>query len=136
MLKKTKKLFRLPFMEISLMCGNHFMKTIYFLLLCSKKRKSKGINVHGFDSDSSITEHAIKSDVIDQSVSALESINSKEYAKDLDLIIIAVPPKQTLDVLNNLYEVWNTNTTITDTSSVKNHIKIITSKGRAKTFFT
>ena len=43
--------------------------------------KSKGINVHGFDSDSSITEHAIKSDVIDQSVSALESINSKEYAK-------------------------------------------------------
>ncbi len=86
--------------------------------------KSKGINVHGFDSDSSITEHAIKSNVVDQSVSALESINSKEYAKDLDLIIIAVPPKQTLDVLNNLYEVWNTNTTITDTSSVKNHIKI------------
>ena len=86
--------------------------------------KSKGINVHGFDSDSSITEHAIKSNVIDQNVSALESINSKEYAKDLDLIIITVPPKQTLDVLNNLYEVWNTNTTITDTSSVKNHIKI------------
>ena len=86
--------------------------------------KSKGINVHGFDSDSSITEHAIKSNVIDQNVSELESINSKEYAKDLDLIIIAVPPKQTLDVLNNLYEVWNTNTTITDTSSVKNHIKI------------
>ena len=41
-----------------------------------------------------------------------------------DLIIIAVPPKQTLEVLNSLNELWNTDTTITDTSSVKNHIQL------------
>ena len=42
----------------------------------------------------------------------------------IDLIILAVPPKQTLDVLNKLDGLWNTSITITDTSSVKNHIKI------------
>ena len=57
-------------------------------------------------------------------VKSIEDINLKDFVKKVDLIIVAVPPKQTLDVLNNLKNIWNTDVTITDTSSVKNHIKL------------
>ena len=86
--------------------------------------KSKGINVKGFDLDKSVYEDALKNNVIDESVEFFENINSLEFISDIDLIVIAVPPKQTLDVINKLDLIWNTKTTITDTSSVKNHIKL------------
>ena len=86
--------------------------------------KSKGLKVSGFDLDSSINDIAIKDNIIDKSAESLEEINSLEYIKDIDLVVIAVPPKQTLDVILNLDQIWNTKTTITDTSSVKNHIKL------------
>ena len=86
--------------------------------------KSKGINVKGFDLDKSVYEDALKNNVIDESVEFFENINSLEFVSDIDLIVIAVPPKQTLDVINKLDLIWNTETTITDTSSVKNHIKL------------
>ena len=86
--------------------------------------KSKGLKVHGFDLDSSINDIAIKNNIIDKSAESLEEINSQEYINDIDLVVIAVPPKQTLDVILNLDQIWNSNTTITDTSSVKNHIKL------------
>ena len=86
--------------------------------------KSKGIKVTGYDIDSNSVKNAFQNKIIDDEASSIEQINSKEYIKDIDLIILAIPPKQTLDVLNNLQEVWNTDTTITETSSVKNHIKI------------
>ena len=86
--------------------------------------RSKGIKVTGYDIDSNAVKDAIKNQIIDDEASSIEQINSKEYTKDIDLIILAIPPKQTLDVLNSLQEVWNTDTTITETSSVKNHIKI------------
>ena len=86
--------------------------------------KSKGLKVSGFDLDSSINDIALKDNIIDNSAESLEEINSKEYIKDIDLVVIAVPPKQTLDVISNLDQIWNTKTTITDTSSVKNHIKL------------
>ena len=86
--------------------------------------RSKGIKVTGYDVDSSSVKNAFQNQIIDDEVSSIEQINSKEYTKDIDLIILAIPPKQTLDVLNSLQEVWNTDTTITETSSVKNHIKI------------
>ena len=86
--------------------------------------KSKGINVKGFDLDKSVYEDALKNNVIDESVEFFENINSLEFVSDVDLIVIAVPPKQTLDVINKLDLIWNTETTITDTSSVKNHIKL------------
>ena len=86
--------------------------------------KSKGITVHGFDIDNVVVEDAIKKDIIDRDAGTIEEINSKESVKNIDLIILAVPPKQTLDVLNKLDGLWNTSITITDTSSVKNHIKI------------
>ena len=86
--------------------------------------KSKGLKVSGFDLDASINNIALKDNIIDNSAESLEEINSQEYIKDIDLVVIAVPPKQTLDVISNLDQIWNTKTTITDTSSVKNHIKL------------
>ena len=86
--------------------------------------KSKGLKVSGFDLDVSINDIAIKDNIIDKSAESLEEINSYEYIKDIDLVVIAVPPKQTLDVILNLDQIWNSKTTITDTSSVKNHIKL------------
>ena len=86
--------------------------------------KSKGLKVSGFDLDASINDLALKDNIIDNSAESLEEINSQEYIKDIDLVVIAVPPKQTLDVILNLDQIWNTKTTITDTSSVKNHIKL------------
>ena len=86
--------------------------------------KSKGIKVVGFDAEIDSLKNAVNKKIIDESINSLEEINSKEYIKDIDLVVLAVPPKQTLEVLNNIKEIWNTDTTITDTSSVKNHIKL------------
>tara|TARA_B100000886_G_scaffold316168_1_gene254603 strand:+ start:2976 stop:3848 length:873 start_codon:yes stop_codon:yes gene_type:complete len=85
--------------------------------------KSKGISVLGFDKSTKLLEEAIEKNIIDQDVKSVEEINSPEFVKEIDLIVIAVPPKQTLDVFNQLKDIWNTETTITDTSSVKNHLK-------------
>ena len=78
--------------------------------------RSKGIKVTGYDVDSNSVKDAIQNQIIDDEASSMEQINSKEYTKDIDLIILAIPPKQTLDVLNSLQEVWNTDTTITAVS--------------------
>ena len=86
--------------------------------------KSKGISVLGFDKSSKLLEKAIEKNIIDQDVKSVEEINSPKFVKEIDLIIVAVPPKQTLDVFNQLKDIWNTEVTITDTSSVKNHIKL------------
>ena len=86
--------------------------------------KSKGIHVKAFDIDKSVYQDALKNNVIDESVEFFENINSLEFVSDIDLIVIAVPPKETLEVINKLDLIWNTGTTITDTSSVKNHIKL------------
>ena len=86
--------------------------------------KSKGIKIYGFDANKSIAEGALKKGVIDEVFQSLDEIDINRCLNEVDLIIIAVPPKQTLDVINNLEILWNTGITITDTSSVKNHIKI------------
>ena len=86
--------------------------------------KSKGISVLGFDKSSKFLEKAIEKNIIDQDVKSVEEINSPKFVKEIDLIIVAVPPKQTLAVFNQLKDIWNTEVTITDTSSVKNHIKL------------
>ncbi len=86
--------------------------------------KSKGIKVTGFDINPEFLKNAFKKQIIDESINSLDEINSKDHIKDVDLIIIAVPPKQTLEVLNSLKQLWNTDITITDTSSVKNHIQL------------
>ena len=86
--------------------------------------KSKGIKVYGFDKSNNSIKEALEKNIIDSKVESILDINSKDFVKKVDLIIVAVPPKQTLDVLNDLKNIWNTDVTITDTSSVKNHIKL------------
>lgn len=82
--------------------------------------KSKGIKVYGTDLKKSISDKALKKEIVDEIIESIDDIDSNK----IDLIIISVPPKETLDLINQLEFLWNTNVTITETSSVKNHIKI------------
>ena len=82
--------------------------------------KSKGIKVYGIDLKKSISDKALKKEIVGEIIESIDDIDSNK----IDLIIISVPPKETLDLINQLEFLWNTNITITETSSVKNHIKI------------
>ena len=86
--------------------------------------KSKGIKVFGYDSNDSTVELAKKENFIDDSFNNLEEINNKNLSDKIDLVVVCVPPKQTQEIFNNIRELWNTSITITDTSSVKNHLKV------------
>ena len=86
--------------------------------------KSKGIKVFGYDSNDSTVELAKKENFIDDSFHSLEEINNKNLSDKIDLVVVCVPPKQTQEIFNNIHELWNTSITITDTSSVKNHLKM------------
>ena len=82
--------------------------------------KSKGIKVNGIDLNENVVKKAIDESIIDASIKSLKEINTN----DTDLIILAVPPKKTLELFETLDYLWNTSVTITDTSSVKNHINL------------
>ena len=82
--------------------------------------KSKGIKVNGIDLNENVVKKAIDENIIDADIKSLEEINTN----DIDLIILAVPPKKTLELFEKLDYLWNTSVTITDTSSVKNHINL------------
>ena len=82
--------------------------------------KSKGIKVNGFDISENVVSKAIDGSIIDAEIKKIEEIN----INDIDLIILAVPPKKTLELFETLDYLWNTSVTITDTSSVKNHINL------------
>jgi len=84
--------------------------------------RAKGIVVHGFDINDSSINKAIENNIIDKSFSSIEEINNKDLNGKVDLIIVSVSPKNTQDVINNLDILWNSGITITDTSSVKNHL--------------
>jgi len=86
--------------------------------------KSKGIKVYGYDADISSVKLALKEKIIDESIESFDEINDKKVEDKVDLIIVSVPPKEIQKVFSELHELWNTSVTITDTSSVKNHIKI------------
>jgi len=85
--------------------------------------KSKVIKVFGYDSNDSTVELAKKENFIDDSFHSLEEINNKNLSDKIDLVVVCVPPKQTQEIFNNIHELWNTSITITDTSSVKNHLE-------------
>jgi prephenate dehydrogenase len=86
--------------------------------------RSKGIKVYGHDADVSSVKLALKKKIIDESIESFDEINDKKLEDKVDLIIVSVPPKKTQIVFSQFQELWNTSITITDTSSVKNHIKL------------
>ena len=90
----------------------------------AKASKNKGIIVHGFDINESSLSTALEDNIIDSSFDSIESINHKDLVDKIDLIVISVPPKNTQNILNQIKNLWNTNITITETASVKNHLNI------------
>ena len=86
--------------------------------------KSKGLKVYGYDSNVSSVASAKKENIIDESFDSFSQINNNYLSDKIDLIIVCVPPQKTQDVFNNIDQLWNTTTTITDTSSVKNHLMV------------
>ena len=89
----------------------------------AKASKNKGIIVHGFDINESSLSTALEDNIIDSSFDSIESINHKNLVDKIDLIVISVSPKNTQNILNQIKNLWNTSITITDTASVKNHLK-------------
>lgn len=89
----------------------------------AKASKNKGLIVHGYDIETESLSRALEKGVIDHSFSSIESINNAQLEKSIDLIIIAVSPKDTKEVIDSIKNLWNTSITITDTASVKNHLK-------------
>ena len=90
----------------------------------AKASKNKGIIVHGFDINESTLSTALEDNIIDSSFDSIESINHKDLVDKIDLIVISVSPKNTQNILNEIKNLWNTNITITETASVKNHLNI------------
>ena len=90
----------------------------------AKASKNKGIIVHGFDINESSLSTALEDNIIDSSFDSIKSINHKDLVDKIDLIVISVSPKNTQNILNQIKNLWNTNITITETASVKNHLNI------------
>ena len=90
----------------------------------AKASKEKGIIVHGYDIKKSVIKTAIEDNVIDQSIDSIEGLNNKSLIDKIDLVIISVSPKATQEIINQIPNLLNTEITITDTSSVKGHLKI------------
>ena len=88
----------------------------------AKAAKNKGLIVNGYDNNESSIKEALNKNIIDASFETLDEINNKELAKKVDIVIVAVSPKATQRVISEIKNLWNTAITITDTSSVKNHL--------------
>ena len=88
----------------------------------AKAAKEKGITVYGFDIDSNIVDKAFEKKIIDYKISNFDEVTESKMDSSVDLIIISVTPTKTLEVINSIKELWNTKITITETSSVKNHL--------------
>ncbi|MDC0348532.1 prephenate dehydrogenase/arogenate dehydrogenase family protein [Gammaproteobacteria bacterium] len=88
----------------------------------AKATKNKGLVVHGYDLDQTTLVKATDNKIIDKAFESLEEINNMELIGKIDLIIVAVSPRVTQSVISSLKSLWNTDITITETSSVKNHL--------------
>jgi prephenate dehydrogenase len=88
----------------------------------AKAAKNKGLVVHGYDLDQTSLTQALDNKIIDKAIESIDEINNKELIGKIDLIIVAVSPRATQSVISSLKNLWNTNISITETSSVKNHL--------------
>ena len=79
-------------------------------------------DINGFDINEDSLKHAIENNIIDESFVSIEEINNKNLASYIDLIVIAVSPEATKNIVNGIESLWNSDVTITDTASVKAHL--------------
>ena len=88
----------------------------------AKAAKNKGLVIHGYDLDQTSLTQALDNKIIDKAIESIDEINNKELIGKIDLIIVAVSPRATQSVISSLKNLWNTDISITETSSVKNHL--------------
>ncbi len=69
--------------------------------------RSKGIVVHGFDINEAYVAKALEEKIIDGIFSPIKEINNKNLIEKVDLLMFSVSPKNTHDVITDLYPLWN-----------------------------
>ncbi|MFL2725972.1 MAG: prephenate dehydrogenase [Gammaproteobacteria bacterium] len=82
------------------------------------KNKNPNIFIEAFDHNESALDLALDVGIIDQKLSNLEQINNLDQ-NSVDIIIIAVPVIESLQVYDAIKSLFNSNITITDTASAK-----------------
>ena len=82
------------------------------------KNKNPNIFIEAFDHNESALDLALDVGIIDQKLSNLEQINNLDQ-NAVDIIIIAVPVIESLQVYDAIKSLFNSNITITDTASAK-----------------
>lgn len=79
--------------------------------------KNTALQVFAYDSNPISLKNALNNSSIHGKLYNLDELNSTEYENSL--IIIATPPKASLEILRSLHFLFNSSVTITDTSSIK-----------------
>ena len=82
------------------------------------KNKNPNIFIEAFDHNESALDLALDVGIIDQKLGNLEQINNLDQ-NSVDIIIIAVPVIESLQVYDAIKSLFNSNITITDTASAK-----------------
>ena len=82
------------------------------------KNKNPNIFIEAFDHNESALDLALDVGIIDQKLINLEQINNLDQ-NSVDIIIIAVPVIESLQVYDAIKSLFNSNITITDTASAK-----------------
>lgn len=82
------------------------------------KNKNPNIFIEAFDHNESALDLALDVGIIDQKLVNLEQINNLDQ-NSVDIIIIAVPVIESLQVYDAIKSLFNSNITITDTASAK-----------------
>jgi len=82
------------------------------------KNKNPNIFIEAFDHNESALDLALDVGIIDQKLGNLEQINNLDQNL-VDIIIIAVPVIESLQVYDAIKSLFNSNITITDTASAK-----------------
>ena len=82
-----------------------------------------GMHILALDQNKESIEHALANKFIHGSLKDLHDLKLDEYQGSM--VIIATPPKASVDILRTLNFLFNSNVTITDTSSTKLALDII-----------
>ena len=83
----------------------------------------KGINILAFDKNYQSIENALVNKTINGFIGNLDELTVDKYNDSL--VLIATPPRVSLEILRALSSLFNSNITITDTSSTKSALEEI-----------